>query len=274
MNNFQLIDNSTTGINHFPNILQAVALSLLVLLLSLITGISMEYFFGEFLTEPGKMVWLNLPVFALVFCVGLVWSKRSIKYFIHQNRISLPVILIIPITTFGILIVLGELSNCMIYFFPIPESIYAVFENLLTSTNGLFAAIFVAAFTEELLFRGMILTGLSKLYSEKKAIIISAVLFGAIHIIPWQVFPAIGVGIFLGWVYVKFKSIWLCIGIHALNNAIAAIPVYMSVEIPGLVYDVRDGVQFQPLWLDAAGVIFVIFGIMILNSLSKKTVSK
>ena len=246
----------------------------MLVILSMLVGLIIELFFTNNTLGPGIMIWINVPIFALTFIIGMYWSKKPLSYFIHQKFIPLATWIIIIFTTFGLVIVMGEMSNWMIYFFPIPDSIYTFFENVLSSGWGLTAVILVAAITEEILFRGMILSGLSKIYSTKKAIFISSILFGVIHLIPWQIIPAIVAGIFLGWVYLKFNSIWLCMGIHGINNAVAAIPVYLGITIPGLVYDVREGVQFQPIWLDMIGVILLVFGIFTINKLSGEIYNK
>ena len=246
----------------------------MLVILSLLVGLIIELYITNNTLSPGIMIWINVPIFALTFIIGMYWSKKPLGYFIHQKFIPLATWIIIIFTTFGLVIVMGEISNLIIYYFPIPDYIYTLFENVLSSGWGLTAAILVAAITEEFLFRGMILSGLSKNYSFWPAIFLSSLLFGVIHLIPWQIFPAFVAGIFLGWVYLKFKSIWLCMGIHGINNAVSAIPEYLDITIPGLVYDVREGVQFQPIWLDMIGMILLIFGIFTLNKLSSDRYNK
>ncbi len=259
---------------HFPNILQSIYLSLFLILLSFFISIVYEFIFNNNTIIPGLMLWMNVPIFAITFGLGLYWSKKPISYFIYREPTTMQIWLLLLLTTFGLLIVLGELTNCVLYIYPIPDHIYALFESVLSSGWGVMGAILVAAITEEFLFRGLILSGLSKIYSFWPAIIISSILFGAIHLIPWQIFPAIIAGIFLGWIYLKFKSIWLCIGVHAFNNSIAAIPEFLNITIEGLVYDVREGVQFQPYWLDIIGLFCLVVGVIKLNKISSLRLNK
>ena len=75
---------------------------------------------------------------------------------------------------------------------------------------------------EEVYFRGMIQRGLNNEYNKPyMAIIISSVLFGLIHMIPLQIVAAAFMGMALGWIYYKTKSLWFVIIIHAVNNALA-----------------------------------------------------
>ena len=79
----------------------------------------------------------------------------------------------------------------------------------------------VGPICEEIIFRGVILKGFLKSYSPNTAIVLSAVIFGVIHLIPLQVVSAFFIGIVLGWIYYKTQSLWLPILIHIIHNSIA-----------------------------------------------------
>ena len=92
-----------------------------------------------------------------------------------------------------------------------------------------FITIVIAApILEELIFRGIILNGLLKSYSPLKSIIISSLLFGLIHLNPWQFIGASIGGILSGWVYFKTKKITLPIIIHMTNNSLAFFSSYFD----------------------------------------------
>lgn len=88
-------------------------------------------------------------------------------------------------------------------------------------------ACIIGAAMEELVFRGVILGGLLKTYSAKKSIIISSVLFGISHLNGIQFINAFLLGIFIGYIYVKVKSIYLCMYAHILFNSIGFIFIYL-----------------------------------------------
>ncbi len=71
---------------------------------------------------------------------------------------------------------------------------------------------------EELIFRGIILDGLLKRYKPLKSILVSAMLFGLVHLNPWQFVTGFIIGIFCGWVYYNTRSLLACILIHAAAN--------------------------------------------------------
>jgi len=85
----------------------------------------------------------------------------------------------------------------------------------------------VAAIGEEVLFRGLLVTGLKKAWDAPGALFISAVIFGASHLlvtgaaqtsllifIPLLALP----GVMLGWAYLRTGNLWLATGIHFAWN--------------------------------------------------------
>ena len=112
---------------------------------------------------------------------------------------------------------------------PIPDFIKTIFEKAFsTDFLTLILIVIIAPIMEELLFRGIILDGFLKIYSPAKAIIWSSLLFGAIHLNPWQFIPAVAIGILMGWVYWKTKSLLPCIFIHFSTNLIGALMILMA----------------------------------------------
>ncbi len=107
------------------------------------------------------------------------------------------------------------------------ESFSEQMESISTSTISMVVMTVVfAPILEELLFRGIILKGmLNKGVNPKNAILISALIFGAIHGYPWQAVGAFFLGIILGWIYERTESLLLPIMLHAFNNGIASIMI-------------------------------------------------
>lgn len=105
---------------------------------------------------------------------------------------------------------------------PMPELIKQLFEAAFKNDIPTFLSAVVAApFAEEWLCRGVILKGLLTHYSPRKAIIWSAVLFGVLHMNPWQAIPAFCLSLAIGWIYWRTRSLWPCIFMHAVNNSLA-----------------------------------------------------
>ena len=92
---------------------------------------------------------------------------------------------------------------------------------------GLFiGAILLAPLFEELIFRGIILKGFLTKYTPAIAIMISAVLFSAVHAQPVQLLGALFFGVLSGWLYYKTQSLGLCILLHFLSNLSSQLIAY------------------------------------------------
>ncbi len=100
-----------------------------------------------------------------------------------------------------------------------------------------------APFFEEWLCRGIILRGLLKKMKPGWAIVISALVFGLIHMNLWQAIPAFIIGVVLGYVYYKTGSLKLTMLMHCVNNTLSVI----LSRIPGL-EDVEFFAEIMSPW--------------------------
>ena len=76
----------------------------------------------------------------------------------------------------------------------------------------------LAPFLEEMLFRGVMLRSFLRQYTRKQALLGSALLFGAAHMNLYQFAGGVLIGLVLGWLYDRSRSLWPCIALHALYN--------------------------------------------------------
>jgi membrane protease YdiL (CAAX protease family) len=87
----------------------------------------------------------------------------------------------------------------------------------------------LAPVLEEMLFRGVVLESLRPRTGAVKAILISAAIFGLVHVNPPQVVNAFVMGVVMGYIYILTESLFSVIVIHAANNGLA----YLLKEITG-----------------------------------------
>ena len=92
---------------------------------------------------------------------------------------------------------------------------------------SIFTVAVVPAICEEILFRGVIAHALVP-YGRTVAILGSALLFGLMHGNPLQIFYTSLMGVALGYVYVKTRSLCLCMLIHFVNNLISVVQSTLS----------------------------------------------
>ncbi|MBQ7636629.1 MAG: CPBP family intramembrane metalloprotease [Lachnospiraceae bacterium] len=103
---------------------------------------------------------------------------------------------------------------------------------------GVITGILLAPLMEELLMRGIILRRSKRDFGMWGCIIISAILFGVLHMNILQGIYVIPMGLFWGYVGYRYNSVIPCIFLHILNN-------FIGILIPS---------KFPPM------AVFIIFG--------------
>lgn len=127
----------------------------------------------------------------------------------------------------GVLFVLGcsavitILQNLFFNIFSINDVSWEQTEEVLSSMSlgmQIISTVILAPIVEELMFRGMIINRLMSKFPAWAAVLVSAIAFGALHLNLTQGIFAGLIGIAFGVVYIKTRSLWLCIFAHAANN--------------------------------------------------------
>jgi membrane protease YdiL (CAAX protease family) len=182
---------------------------------------------------------LNQEVAMLVLYVLSMGAAFAFAHYIRKKettlshypirKASLKVFILVVLLTIAVGVGFADpLANLI----PMPDFFKQMFETMV-GNKGVFSFITIviaAPIFEELIFRGVILDGLLKKYSPKKAILYSAFLFGFIHLNPWQFIAGMLLGMLAGWVYYKTNNLLLCILIHFVNNCISFV---MSIFVVG-----------------------------------------
>lgn len=113
---------------------------------------------------------------------------------------------------------------------------------------NLFLLAIVPAFSEEFFFRGIIQKLLNKVFNGRVhfAVILTAIMFSAMHIQFAGFLPRFFMGLVLGYLYVYSKSLWPSIILHFCNNAISVVLAtliisdesYSTIEEVGTTLDI------------------------------------
>ena len=184
-----------------------------------------------------KQAWLVLFLFVLGQLAASVLLGLILGIFQLQDTQNLTMPLsyalsyVLPLVMLAVIILL----SCLPEGREMPEW----FRQALSQVYGMKLAVnlltmgVLAPVLEEFLFRGIILTGLSRRMDPWWAILWSSVLFAIAHLNPWQALPAFAMGCFFGWIYYRTRSFWTVIGLHSLNNvmAIAAAALFGVEEV-------------------------------------------
>jgi sodium transport system permease protein len=159
---------------------------------------------------------------------------------------------------------------------PPPDSLVKALEKLVMledASASLWKLLLVIAITpavcEELLFRGLILSGLRR-YGQWPAIIISALLFALAHASIYRLLPTFCLGLMLGYIVVKTGSIYCSMLMHALNNGIA-VTLARSKDF-GERFGLSEATQV-PWSITLPAIAVVVIGLLILRT-HQRTISR
>jgi len=78
----------------------------------------------------------------------------------------------------------------------------------------------LAPFIEEIIFRGVFLSTFATMMAPALAVLITALLFAVYHASLWAFVPHVILGIALGALALRCKTLWPAIALHALYNAV------------------------------------------------------
>lgn len=171
-----------------------------------------------------------------------------------------------------------ELAVSLDWFFPsLPEGTVAVLKSMSDPNQPiwliLLAFAFAPAVCEELAFRGFILSGFGRRGRVWLAIVLSSVTFGAMHMIPQQVFNATLLGLALGMIAVHSRSLLPGVIFHFIYNSLSVMRERIPADwVPehGLQHFVTmgpEGIRYSwPLLVICAGVGFALLRWTVLQS--------
>lgn len=140
--------------------------------------------------------------------------------------------------------VVNELRRVVEGLFPAPEFVKAKMGEVMGALQanfwlGLIALAVVPAVCEEVAFRGFILSGFEGEYPRRTAILLSALLFGFLHVLLslfQQLFNATLLGLFLGLIAIRSRSLLPGIIFHVIHNALVLVMArILSGEVGGSV---------------------------------------
>lgn len=183
-----------------------------------------------------------MAVPAVIF--ARIVSNKPFRFLGYNHAISSKQILMVVVIAFFALIISGSLSmvNEMIplsksaekYFKSLEDEyskqVYAI-ANMKTVQDYLMSLLIIAllpAMFEEMLFRGSLQPIIINICRNAFAgILITSILFSALHGSYYGFLPRLALGIILGYIYYYSKNIWLNMLMHFLNNAVGVTQLYL-----------------------------------------------
>ena len=140
--------------------------------------------------------------------------------------------------------------------YPIRPEILEVFEGLRQAPFlvSLGIGALLPAFCEELAFRGFVLSGCRHTGHTRRAIVVSALFFGASHMVLQQSIVTFCVGLVIGYIAVRTKSIFPCMLFHLTHNTLGLVASKLTPELiqewslPAFLIDAGEGTACPYNW--------------------------
>ena len=252
-------------IKAYPDIKHAALLCLLFLGIQIAGGlilgavISVLGYSAESMIFGIGTIFLFIISFAAVILIGFKKSGRKFNEVFLFKNVPPGVWLSVIIFMFGYVIISSGIDNLINYFFPMPVFLQNTFQSMLGNDYFVISLLLVGilpAFLEEMFFRGVVLSAFRINYSQTKAVLLSALFFGIIHLNPYQFVTAFLIGLIMAYVLIKTNSILPAVYMHLFNNVTAVI--VMRIESPFVIEGFNSSYgerSFQPWWFNLIGII-------------------
>jgi len=177
---------------------------------------------------------------------------------------------------------LGELTQSI----PLSKSLEAYFKKLEDNYNMqvealatmhspgefIFSLVVMALFPaifEETIFRGALQQVLISWFKKPMlAIVITSIIFSAVHISYYGFLPRFALGVVLGLLFYYSKSIWLNMTAHFLNNAFALSYMYYLYSSGKPVRDAAT--ENAPIWMGVPALLLVILLLRVFQRVSSQ----
>jgi membrane protease YdiL (CAAX protease family) len=228
--------------------------------------------------------------FLPAFFYALVCHKKPLMHLGFKHRVDPKQTLIVVLIMIACLPIVGALqqltemfpwSKLMLQRFKDAEDTYnkqvlaiARMNNFVDFIVSVIMIAFLPAVFEETLFRGGLQNLLSRWFKMPiLAIIITAIIFSAIHGSYLGFLSRFALGFVLGWMYYRTGNIWLNIIAHFFNNAFGITYLYILSKRNTKV-DPSAMEDYFPLWITLAAILTV-YGLFILfEKISKKDIDR
>lgn len=200
-----------------------------------------------------RQLLLDRPLLVAMFIGALIYGFSALATFVlivrrgrgswREIGFRAPPLVALLVTP---LLFIGQMTALLVTNLAL-TSVLGEFQNpqvgALTDPRGFswinFAAVFVVAaiiapIVEELLFRGLLYQWLRKHGGVALAVPGSAALFAVVHFIPVLLPALFVVGIVLALAFEWSKSLWVTITLHAMQNALGVIAIFVAQAYPEL----------------------------------------
>jgi uncharacterized protein len=222
--------------------------------------------------------------FLPAFFTALIVHRKPFQFLGFNLRFSFRQLILIILIMLAALPLVGALSE-LNRIIPIPSSWQTVFKKMedsyteqvkvlarITGTKDYIISLVVMAIApaifEETLFRGGMQNILQRWTKMPwLSIVITSVIFSAIHFSYYGFVPRLALGVILGLIFYYSGSLWLSVLAHAFNNALVVTQVYYLTRQGKSVDEAMN--ESYPLWWGALALLVLIIIMALFKRISE-----
>lgn len=191
----------------------------------------------------GEMFSLRIIVNEIVVILGVplifvYLFNFECKRLFPFKRISVSTVVIVVITIFAADVVIDYLTKASEYFFPPPQWVQDSLDRLM-EVKGIKDIVWkiiilcaLPAVCEEIFFRGYCQSAIASRLGVWKAVVITSLLFAAMHGNPWYFHLYFILSLVIGGIYALTGNLWAAIICHFLNNVWTFVNHILGFEVP------------------------------------------
>jgi membrane protease YdiL (CAAX protease family) len=257
--------------NKIPEPLEALIVLIssffVIISITLLISFASPYFsFSDSSEQNIELLYVFFGIF--FFILPYFYAKKrgyDLKLIFRFNPVRKEVILLSTLIGITITIIGDEIDRLIQIIIPLPDwfaeqAKYLVADSIVEWILIISGAIIIAAFAEELLFRGFLQVSLEKKGDPNRAVVLSSIAWTIVHMNPYWAIQIFIIGIIIGFLAWRTKSVIPAIIVHAINNFIALLflnyqldinwswyllgehvsPVLLVISIYGLVWSIRN----------------------------------
>lgn len=253
---------------------QAFGIVAISVLFSLSIGLFLSALDFSFLGEKTPRLSTYISIFlgqALLVVPIIIFLKNrrlTLSKAFRINRVSKKIIFSTILLSFGAMLLSNEISILLEKIIPIPDSFLKLEEVFNPESSiSLFllflTVVIIAPFGEELVFRGFLQQYLESFWGDiTKAILVSSLFFAVIHFNPFWFIQIYFLGVLLGYLCWKTKSVVPSIIFHVIINGSSMLFSILGSDAEKII---MWNSHINPLLL-IFGIVFLITGIKQLQS--------
>ena len=227
---------------YYPTFWQATNLIVVYIFIQTLIDFPLAIYDYNHGTDWLYQPWIKVPVFVgstfLILYLGYHFSGLTFKDVFSFTSFNILLIPAMVIAFGGLEYFLNEINIRFEKILPPPAWFMELFSRLFDSDLGVWGGILriviIAPIVEELIFRGVIMSGFSRIYHPVFAIFFSALLFALFHLNPWQFPAAFALGLILGWIRIRTGSVLACMAGHAIHNGLVFLSVTFYLQLKDL----------------------------------------